>query len=121
MEKTKLFYKKLYLVVEVAIGVNGTDELIGDDELKTALEHDLNACDDGRQIFSVEIFKDGLRRMVEGGLARAVYNDADRRFPNKRTLDGTSFSCKLADFKMKKLSSVFVSHTVEVLALKPVE
>jgi hypothetical protein len=121
VEKTKYFYKKIYLVAEVVIGIDGPDELVSDDELKVALDSNLNQSTDGRQLFSVETFKEGLGNVVEGALRRAVDANASRRFPNRITLDGTSFSCKLSDHKMKKLASLHVSHSVEVLALKATE
>ena len=121
MEKTKYYYKKIYLVAEVVIGINGPDELISDDEFKVALQENLDESTDGRQLFSVEVFKEGLGKVVDGALSKAVQDNASRRFPRKVSLDGCSFSCKLADHKLKKLASIRVSHTVEVLALKATE
>jgi hypothetical protein len=76
MENTKYFRKKIYLVVDVVIGINGPDELTSDDELKAALESNFDECTDGRELFSVETFKEGLGNAVEGALHKAVYDNA---------------------------------------------
>ena len=68
MEKTKYFYKKVHLVVEIVIGIDGPDELVADEELRCAMEDNLGNFEDGRQLFSVETFKKGLEDVVVGAM-----------------------------------------------------
>lgn len=114
MKKTTFFYKKISLTVEVAVGVDGDSELVSDEALKASLEGLLNEREDGRQWFSVEMLKDGLVRTIESSIRRAVDSDASRRFPTRANLDGTSFSCRLSDFRMRRLAGVHLTGEVVV-------
>lgn len=114
------FTKKITLSVEVTVGVNGDKDLTTDADLAAALDTLMNDSCDGRQLFAVESFKDGLRQTVESSVRRAVDDAASKRFPNKANLDGTSFSCRYADYRLKKLYGVRVGHQVDVVELKTV-
>lgn len=116
--KTQFFTKKICLTVEVTVGVNSAKDLTTDADLKAALEYLLNDGCDGRQMFSVETLKAGLRQVVEGSIHKAVGDAAYRRFPNKANLDGTSFACRLADHKLEKLYGGRVGRQVDVVGLE---
>ena len=113
------FHKKIHLVVEIAVGVLGPlGDMASDADLRKALEDSLNDSSDGRQNFSTEVLKDGLERSITSGLHKAICDDSCRRFPNKTTLDGASFCCKLSDLRLSRLYEVRVFPVIEVVSVR---
>jgi hypothetical protein len=94
---------------------------VSDEALKRAIQAGFNEYTDGRRMFSVELFQDGLIRLLKSSIQVAVYEDACRRYPNRSTLDGTSIACKLTDAKLENLHGFFSSGNVQVVELKSVD
>lgn len=69
---------------------------------EAALERLLNEWSDGRHLFSSEMIQDGLLRLLDASLLRAVETDKERRYGHKSLLNGCSLVLKLAQITIAK-------------------
>lgn len=102
---TNFTRKRVTISFEVMVGVEG--ETLAPDETWRERAYDtLNDYCDGRRVFSVEMMRDGLTRLLQNSLESAVDVRSWRVCPNRMTEGGTHYACVVSEMKMRRLKTL---------------